>query len=70
MRAYPSRRSGPNRLRAACGRHHRVSVVGAGFAGLALAVRLMQVGVDDFVVLEPGADVGRTWRDHTSPRGG
>jgi cation diffusion facilitator CzcD-associated flavoprotein CzcO len=42
-------------------------VVGAGFAGLAMAVRLKQAGIDDFVVLERGDDVGGTWRDNTYP---
>jgi cation diffusion facilitator CzcD-associated flavoprotein CzcO len=47
--------------------HVRVLVVGAGFAGLAKAVRLKQAGIDDFVVLERGDDVGGTWRDNTYP---
>lgn len=47
--------------------HHRVVIVGAGFAGLAMAVRLEQAGIDDFVVLERGDDVGGTWRDNTYP---
>ena len=45
----------------------RVLVVGAGFAGLAMAVRLKQAGIDDFVILERGDDVGGTWRDNTYP---
>jgi cation diffusion facilitator CzcD-associated flavoprotein CzcO len=47
--------------------HVRVLVVGAGFAGLAMAVRLKQAGIDDFVVLERGDDIGGTWRDNTYP---
>jgi cation diffusion facilitator CzcD-associated flavoprotein CzcO len=47
--------------------HVRVLVVGAGFAGLAMAVRMKQAGIDDFVVLERGDDVGGTWRDNTYP---
>ena len=47
--------------------HVRVLVVGAGFAGLAMAVRLKQAGIEDFVVLERGDDVGGTWRDNTYP---
>ena len=45
----------------------RVAVVGTGFAGLATAVRLLQRGTTDFVVLERGDDVGGTWRDNTYP---
>ncbi|MGI8881238.1 MAG: flavin-containing monooxygenase [Jatrophihabitans sp.] len=44
-----------------------VLVVGAGFAGIAMATALRQRGVHDFVVIERGADVGGTWRDNTYP---
>ena len=47
--------------------HHRIAIVGAGFAGLAMAVRLKQAGIDDFILLERGDDVGGTWRDNTYP---
>src|SRR5215218_593362 len=48
-------------------RHHRIVVVGTGFAGIGMAVRLKQAGYDDFVVLERANDVGGTWRDNTYP---
>ncbi len=43
-----------------------VVVVGAGFSGIAMAVRLLE---DDreFAILERGADVGGTWRDNSYP---
>ncbi|WP_307384530.1 NAD(P)/FAD-dependent oxidoreductase [Microbacterium sp. SORGH_AS_0969] len=44
-----------------------VAIVGAGFAGLAMAGALRRAGRDDFVVLERAADVGGTWRDNTYP---
>jgi cation diffusion facilitator CzcD-associated flavoprotein CzcO len=47
--------------------HVRVLVVGAGFGGLAMAMRLRDSGVRDFLVLERGDDVGGTWRDNTYP---
>ncbi|MFL6138592.1 MAG: flavin-containing monooxygenase [Frankiaceae bacterium] len=47
--------------------HHRVVVVGAGFAGLGAAAGLLRAGVRDFVVLERAGDVGGTWRDNTYP---
>ncbi|TCO47123.1 cation diffusion facilitator CzcD-associated flavoprotein CzcO [Kribbella antiqua] len=47
--------------------HHRIVVVGTGFAGIGMAVRLKQAGYDDFVVLERAQDVGGTWRDNTYP---
>jgi cation diffusion facilitator CzcD-associated flavoprotein CzcO len=45
----------------------RVAIVGAGFSGLGLAIRLKQRGMRDFVVLERSGDVGGTWRDNTYP---
>ena len=45
----------------------RVAVVGGGFAGLCMAIRLKQSGLDDFVVLERAADLGGTWRDNSYP---
>jgi cation diffusion facilitator CzcD-associated flavoprotein CzcO len=47
--------------------HVRVAVIGAGFGGLGMAVRLRKQGITDFVVLEKGAGVGGTWRDNTYP---
>jgi cation diffusion facilitator CzcD-associated flavoprotein CzcO len=38
-----------------------VAIVGAGFSGLGMAIRLKQAGLDDHVVLERGSEVGGTW---------
>jgi cation diffusion facilitator CzcD-associated flavoprotein CzcO len=45
----------------------RVGIVGAGFSGLCMAIRLKQEGIHDFVVLERADDLGGTWRDNTYP---
>jgi cation diffusion facilitator CzcD-associated flavoprotein CzcO len=45
----------------------RIAIVGSGFAGLGLAIRLEQAGIDDFVVLERADDVGGTWQANTYP---
>jgi cation diffusion facilitator CzcD-associated flavoprotein CzcO len=45
----------------------RVAIVGAGFSGLGMAIRLEQEGIEDFVVLEKADDVGGTWRDNSYP---
>ncbi len=45
----------------------RIAIVGTGFAGLGMAIRLKQAGIEDFVVLERADDVGGTWRDNTYP---
>jgi cation diffusion facilitator CzcD-associated flavoprotein CzcO len=47
--------------------HHRIAIVGSGFAGLGAAIRLKQAGITDFTVLERGNDVGGTWNFNTYP---
>jgi cation diffusion facilitator CzcD-associated flavoprotein CzcO len=47
--------------------HHRVTIIGAGFSGLGMAIRLKQEGIEDFVVLERASEIGGTWRDNTYP---
>jgi len=47
--------------------HRRIIVIGAGFGGLGMAIRLLQKGERDFLVLEKASDVGGTWRDNTYP---
>jgi len=44
-----------------------VLIVGAGFAGLGTAIRLLAAGVDNIVILERGDEVGGTWRDNSYP---
>ena len=44
-----------------------VAIIGGGFAGIGAAIRLKQNGIEDFVVLERGTEVGGTWRDNTYP---
>jgi cation diffusion facilitator CzcD-associated flavoprotein CzcO len=48
-------------------RRFKIVIIGSGFAGLGMAIRLKQEGIDDFVVLERGNEVGGTWRDNTYP---
>jgi cation diffusion facilitator CzcD-associated flavoprotein CzcO len=48
-------------------RLHNVVIVGAGFAGIGMAVRLKQAGENDFIILERAGAVGGTWRDNTYP---
>jgi cation diffusion facilitator CzcD-associated flavoprotein CzcO len=44
-----------------------VAIVGSGFSGIGLAIRLKQEGVEDFAVLERGDGVGGTWHFNTYP---
>jgi cation diffusion facilitator CzcD-associated flavoprotein CzcO len=49
------------------GRHYEVAIAGSGFAGLGMAIRLKQAGIDSFVVLERAHQLGGTWRDNHYP---
>ena len=44
-----------------------IAIIGSGFSGLAMAIRLRQEGIEDFTVLERGDDVGGTWHFNTYP---
>lgn len=46
---------------------YQVGIVGAGFAGLAAALRLKKSGRDSFVIFDRAAEVGGTWRENTYP---
>ncbi len=46
---------------------HQVVIIGAGFAGLGMAIGLKRRRFDDFVVLERAEEVGGTWRDNHYP---
>jgi len=45
----------------------RIAIVGGGFSGIGMAIRLKQAGIEDFVVLERAGDVGGTWAANTYP---
>ena len=44
-----------------------VLIIGTGFAGLGMAIRLKQAGFDDFTILEQAPSLGGTWRDNHYP---
>jgi cation diffusion facilitator CzcD-associated flavoprotein CzcO len=44
-----------------------VVIVGTGFSGLGMAIKLLEQGRRDFVILEKATEVGGTWRDNTYP---
>ena len=51
----------------AAARRVRLVIVGAGFSGIGLAIRLRQQGIEDFVILERAQALGGTWRDNSYP---
>jgi cation diffusion facilitator CzcD-associated flavoprotein CzcO len=46
---------------------YEVVIVGSGFAGLCMAVRLKQHGIDNFIVLEQDQQYGGTWWANSYP---
>src|SRR3954462_4897974 len=48
-------------------RTFEVAIVGSGFSGMGMAIKLKQQGKRDFVVLERASDVGGTWHYNTYP---
>ncbi|MRJ75995.1 SidA/IucD/PvdA family monooxygenase [Aeromicrobium sp. SMF47] len=44
-----------------------IVIIGTGFSGMGMAMKLRASGREDFVVLEKAQDVGGTWRDNTYP---
>jgi cation diffusion facilitator CzcD-associated flavoprotein CzcO len=44
-----------------------VAIIGAGFGGIAAAVALRRIGVDDITIIERADGVGGTWRRNTYP---
>jgi cation diffusion facilitator CzcD-associated flavoprotein CzcO len=44
-----------------------IVIVGAGFSGIGMAIKLRQAGFTDITILEQAASVGGTWRDNTYP---
>jgi len=46
---------------------HRVVIIGAGFGGIGMAIRLKRAGLRDFVVLDQADDLGGIWRDNSYP---
>jgi cation diffusion facilitator CzcD-associated flavoprotein CzcO len=44
-----------------------VLVVGAGFAGICAGKRLLDAGIDEFLIVEKSAGIGGTWWENTYP---
>jgi cation diffusion facilitator CzcD-associated flavoprotein CzcO len=46
---------------------HDVVVVGAGFSGIGTAIKLEELGIRDYLIVEEGDDVGGTWHWNRYP---
>lgn len=47
--------------------HHKIAIIGTGFAGLGMAIQLKKSGERDFILFEREAGVGGTWRVNHYP---
>jgi cation diffusion facilitator CzcD-associated flavoprotein CzcO len=45
----------------------RIAIVGSGFSGIGMAIRLRQMGLESFTIYEAAGEIGGTWRDNTYP---
>ncbi|SDW83966.1 flavin-containing monooxygenase [Marinobacter mobilis] len=45
----------------------RIAIIGTGFSGLGMAIKLKQAGYNDFVILEQSDDIGGTWHENHYP---
>ena len=42
-------------------------IIGTGFSGIAMGIKLKEKGINDFIILEKASEVGGTWRENTYP---
>ncbi len=45
----------------------KIAILGAGVAGICMAIKLKQAGFDDITIYEKADDIGGTWRENTYP---
>jgi len=46
---------------------HKIIIVGSGFSGICMGIKLKQAGINDFVILEKANELGGTWRENSYP---
>ena len=42
-------------------------VIGTGFSGICMGIKLKQKGIHNFIILEKADEIGGTWRENTYP---
>src|SRR5215472_12266918 len=57
-----------------CGNHHHsadvsveVLIVGAGFSGICMGIKLLEAGMKNFLIIEKSDDLGGTWYENRYP---
>jgi cation diffusion facilitator CzcD-associated flavoprotein CzcO len=45
----------------------RIAIIGSGFSGLCVGIKLKERGYEHFTIFEKAASLGGTWRDNTYP---
>ena len=45
----------------------QVTIVGCGFAAVALGISLKRAGLNNFIILERSNEIGGVWRENTYP---
>ncbi|MDY6816681.1 MAG: NAD(P)/FAD-dependent oxidoreductase [Pseudomonadota bacterium] len=48
-------------------RNPQIAIIGTGFSGLGMAIKLKEAGFHDFVILEQSDDIGGTWHENHYP---
>ena len=46
---------------------YKVAIIGAGFSGLGMGIKLKKAGITSFIIVEAASEVGGTWRDTKYP---
>ncbi|MEE9374212.1 MAG: NAD(P)/FAD-dependent oxidoreductase [Saprospiraceae bacterium] len=47
--------------------YYSAIIIGSGFSGLCMAIKLQEQGISNFIILEKAQEVGGTWRENTYP---
>ena len=63
----PMSQADPPTASLACGTHLEVAILGAGFGGICMGIKLLEEGRADFLIFEKAPELGGTWRDNTYP---
>lgn len=46
---------------------NRAIIIGTGFSGIGMGIKLKEAGIHDFIILEKAGEIGGTWRENTYP---